>query len=415
MYVHWQDLDLLDEGILSWNCCYLDPATGRFTANSSGHPLLAGVQPQALHSMGRDEGSLDPSRDTLLRTRYVMLELRERRACANGLADPALTTRLLRILDEPGSPEQRAALTAYIAAKKRPRDQRELGELVERVAAEDPEGALSWCDDHEFALLRIAAFDRALRSADPEARSRLSESLHQWNRSDLWAWSQRLPDPAGNPPPWLPEVLAWRAQQAEARRVRVAGLLARLDAWLAGHAPAVHAQLRPGADAGVLDACEQALGRPLPPTLRQLWGWHDGGGELMPVAFVYSLRSVEEMLAMRAQRHGWWADAPGWWGPGWLPILEDPSGNVIAVDLDGDFTGTPAQMIGFWHDSEDRDIVAHDLESMLEILVSIHESGAIGTDEHGLDGVSQWDWKMAARRLTGTRGAVFRATPPRDR
>jgi hypothetical protein len=81
------------------------------------------------------------------------------------------------------------------------------------------------------------------------------------------------------------------------------------------------------------------------------------------------------MLAARAQRLEWWADAPGWWGPGWLPILEDPSNNKIAVDLDGQYTGVPAQMIGFWHDSEDRDIVAYDLESMLEILASIYDFG----------------------------------------
>jgi hypothetical protein len=79
------------------------------------------------------------------------------------------------------------------------------------------------------------------------------------------------------------------------------------------------------------------------------------------------------------------------------------------VDPAGGLGGAPGQVIGFWHDSTDRDLLAHDVESWLEILAALYASGAITADEYGLVGVSQWDWCVWARRLTGGRPLTFTA------
>ncbi|MFZ6178882.1 SMI1/KNR4 family protein [Nannocystis pusilla] len=419
MKIHWSDLDLINEGLELDDTCRLDPATGRFTMEEVGYPFLAGVWPR------RDErhlwgASMDrPERGTVVRARYLMRRLRARRACASGLADPAQRDHMLRVLDGEGSPEQRAALANYIEALPPGPRRRTSAELVERVEQErdDRNDAILWrdaygLDDDALTHLRIVAFDRELRRVDREAREVLMESQYLSYLDAIWRWAERLPEPPDEPPPWLPEVLAWREREAAAQRARVDGLLARLERWLATQAPAIHAKLRPGADPARLDACERELGRPLPPALRQLWAWHDGGGEFMPIAFVYSLYSVDEALARRAQVREWFADEPQWWSPAWLPVLYDPSGNNICLDPSGEFGGEPDELVGFWHDDNDREIVAYDFESLLDTLVALYESGEITADGDDLDGVSQWDWTVWSRRRVGSRPPTFEVASP---
>lgn len=420
MKIHWPDLDLIIEGLELTEACRLDPTTGRFTMEEVGYPFLAGVWPRPDEQHLWGASMVQPERGTIVRARFLMLRLRARRACARGLADPAQTAHMLRVLDGEGSPEQCAAFSNYIEARRPGPRRRMLAELVKRVEQdrEDRNDAFlgrgsDARDDDMLTHLRIAAFDHELRRVDGEAREALIESQYLSHLDAIWRWAERLPEPPDEPPPWIPEVLAWREREAAAQRARVDGLLVRLERWLATHTPAVHAELRPGADPARLDACERELGRPLPPALRQLWAWHDGGGELMPIAFVYSLYSIDEAVARRTDCRKWFADEPQWWNPAWLPLLHDPSGNDICLDPGGEFGGEADELVSFWHDDNDRQIVAYDIESLLDTLVALYESGEITAEGDDLAGVSQWEWTVWSRRRVGSRPPTFKVASPR--
>lgn len=84
-------------------------------------------------------------------------------------------------------------------------------------------------------------------------------------------------------------------------------LLARLDAWLREHAPAVADALRPGLSEDQIAALEAEGRLQLSDDLRALYRWHDGsdhqpGGELIPGhRFVPLADAVRERAVIREQ------------------------------------------------------------------------------------------------------------------
>jgi hypothetical protein len=46
MFIHWDDLDRIHEGLDVSDACRLDPATGRFSDDADGWPLLESVVPR---------------------------------------------------------------------------------------------------------------------------------------------------------------------------------------------------------------------------------------------------------------------------------------------------------------------------------------------------------------------------------
>ncbi|NEW29208.1 SMI1/KNR4 family protein [Nocardia cyriacigeorgica] len=170
-------------------------------------------------------------------------------------------------------------------------------------------------------------------------------------------------------------------------------LLTRLDRWLMLNRPAYRAGLRPGASADAIDALAARFEGRFPPLLRELLGWHDGEGAdhrgaLLGTWSLMSTDSIESTLADMA----WLVDNDDmaeWWGPDWIPFLDNGWGDCVCVDLAGAFDGVAGQIVEFSHDSEYRSITHPGLEAWLFTIVRGFEDGIFALDCHA--GVDRWD------------------------
>ncbi|MER5637393.1 SMI1/KNR4 family protein [Kitasatospora sp. NPDC002227] len=105
----------------------------------------------------------------------------------------------------------------------------------------------------------------------------------------------------------------------------VAASWKRIDAWLAQHAPASFAALRPPATPDAIARAESLIGIPLPSDLRESLLCHNG--DVFPGALPCGpLYPVEEVVAIRLMRMGIWEpddadqlETP-WWGMSWVPF-----------------------------------------------------------------------------------------------
>ncbi|MFE0458543.1 SMI1/KNR4 family protein [Kitasatospora sp. NPDC058965] len=126
-----------------------------------------------------------------------------------------------------------------------------------------------------------------------------------------------------------------------------------IDAWLAKHAPASLAELRPPASPEAIERAEEQLGFAIPTDLRESLLCHDGDDAhlgVLPCGPLYSTEKIVEIRDMRMQI--WNADDPDqqddpWWGTLWVPF----------AGSDGDEHFIDAGP-GMWHDHLGR--AAHD-------------------------------------------------------
>jgi cell wall assembly regulator SMI1 len=188
-------------------------------------------------------------------------------------------------------------------------------------------------------------------------------------------------------------------------------LLARLDAWVAREVPLHHATLRPGVTDAALDAFEARQGVTLPPTLRALYRWHDGG-DLFGLEFL-SLEHLEfnrvawaELAADRMTdldenvvSHPPGAIRPLYATGDWLPFLHDGGGNHVALDLNPGPAGRVGQVITTGRDEEHRFVLAPDLDTFLREYLRRLESGRVTVRR--LSGFSEETWAV---RLQDTGG-----------
>ncbi|MEV6212916.1 SMI1/KNR4 family protein [Kitasatospora sp. NPDC051914] len=117
----------------------------------------------------------------------------------------------------------------------------------------------------------------------------------------------------------------------------------RIDAWLAVHAPAALAALRPPVAAEELEAAQRVVGVPFPAELRESLSCHDGAGAwtgLLPEQSPLGAAGIAEHWRMRLEiasdNDGLvvrpWDDEP-WWHPLWVPWAESADGGVQVIDL----------------------------------------------------------------------------------
>jgi cell wall assembly regulator SMI1 len=130
-----------------------------------------------------------------------------------------------------------------------------------------------------------------------------------------------------------------------------------------------------------LTAFERDFGYNLPAGLRALYRWHDGQDPECEAAFQHDKRfmPLEDVRAVK-QALGELLDTgefpeTNWWSKAWLPFLDNGQGDHLCVDFEGSFSGTPGQVVLFYHDSECRNIVAPSLEKWLEPFVIGVEQG----------------------------------------
>ena len=178
---------------------------------------------------------------------------------------------------------------------------------------------------------------------------------------------------------WAAVIGAARGPSADPAAPAMPGLegtLARLDAWLKAHRPAMHATLRPGASAVDLEQLGKALGQPVPDGLAAWLRWHNGQGEEVPCSLVgsFSLLSAAEIAEELAERQ---AGTDGPWQAGWIPLLSDFSGDLVCLDT----TRPGLPVVETWRGRCDAEDAAPSLDAYLEHLLHDFEAGLYAEDE----------------------------------
>ena len=164
----------------------------------------------------------------------------------------------------------------------------------------------------------------------------------------------------------------------------------RIEQWLAGNAPAIGSDLRPGAPADAIAAAERELGVSLPDGMKRLYARHDGSAQnapplmgewtFMSLQYVVQEWQMLKEVADSGAFEGLEADAdpriaPGWWNPGWIPIAHNSSGDYQCVDTAPGSGGTAGQVIGYWHADTRREWLAADVDAWLNAFADALEAG----------------------------------------
>lgn len=215
--------------------------------------------------------------------------------------------------------------------------------------------------------------------------------------------------------------------------------LARLEAWLAAHAPALHAQLAPGAADAELDALETLTGLKLPGAFRTLYRWHDGqngsAGGVFGLEFLPLSRVECEWVMWRdigtahpemngdipSASHPPGSIQDAYTTPGWLGFLVDGGGNSVGLDFNPGPAGTAGQVITFGRDEEHKYVLADSLDAFLDEYLARLEAGQVtvsalegfdgevwATELHDAEGRTVTEWYVLGERFPG-----FGAAPAR--
>ena len=160
----------------------------------------------------------------------------------------------------------------------------------------------------------------------------------------------------------------------------------RLERWLKANRPDYLAQLQPGATDAQLDELEATLDVKLPEALRELYKWRNGQPDdcydgLSHNREFSNINTVRENWEMLTEMIGADFEHSHWWRRSWVPFLYNGGGDHVVVDVEGSFGGERGQVLRFWHDWEDRSIVAPSIQSWLEHFVIALETGVLRWNE----------------------------------
>jgi cell wall assembly regulator SMI1 len=154
----------------------------------------------------------------------------------------------------------------------------------------------------------------------------------------------------------------------------LAGLLLRIDHWLAQHRARFNGALRPGASAAELDTVGSQLHHPLPADLRSLLGWHNGQDPDVFGALESSwiLMSTEQIVDAKKDLD---ANPPDGWNKTWVPFLDDDNGSYVVAD-----TAHDGAVREIWRGKQEHPVVAPSLTAWVQKFVEGLENGAYHED-----------------------------------
>ena len=124
---------------------------------------------------------------------------------------------------------------------------------------------------------------------------------------------------------------------------------------------------------------EAKYGLNLPADLAVLYSWKDGQEDDCYEAFVnnstflplaQALETAAELTAMIGTDF----EIENWWNAAWIPLFHNGGGDYICYDAAGIFTGQPGQILQFWHDDVNRNVIAPNLEKFLASLNSFYST-----------------------------------------
>ncbi|MBN2148454.1 MAG: SMI1/KNR4 family protein [Anaerolineales bacterium] len=179
----------------------------------------------------------------------------------------------------------------------------------------------------------------------------------------------------------------------------------QITAWFASYAPITLDGIRPPASLAQLDAAATALHVQFPDDLRQLYQITDGmepasassgifpaGDEwdmafsLLPVEQIVSAWEMQRELLEIGDFTGLEAEASegvanDWWNIKWVPFASNGSGDYYCIDLAPTTTGTVGQVIGYSHESGERNKLANSLAEYLNRLADLLEANRLWYDQ----------------------------------
>lgn len=164
-------------------------------------------------------------------------------------------------------------------------------------------------------------------------------------------------------------------------------LITRLDTWLQQYRPNYYARLAPGASEAELADLERLIGHALPEEFRDLYRWRNGQAANSYEAFCdnrmfMSLETIAtNWTMMKEMLEEGEFELPNWWRTNWVAFLENGGGDSLCLDMEGTFTGQPGQLLEFWHDWENRQVVWPNTASFLATLVASFEGGTWSDSE----------------------------------
>ncbi|GJH13034.1 SMI1/KNR4 family protein [Caballeronia novacaledonica] len=164
----------------------------------------------------------------------------------------------------------------------------------------------------------------------------------------------------------------------------------RIETWLKQNAPEIRGDLSPGASDSAFVEASKAFGIDLPQEMVDSYRIHDGsrGGAgplfgdwrllslaaagrawntIVPVTDDEALDDVEDVAAPQIKGE--------WWNPRWLPFASNSSGDFLCVDLDPAESGTPGQIISYYHAEPRRELLATGFNQWLSNFAADLESG----------------------------------------
>jgi cell wall assembly regulator SMI1 len=182
---------------------------------------------------------------------------------------------------------------------------------------------------------------------------------------------------------------------------------ARIEAWLEENAPVIRRSLRPAVKEGALEKLQTKLGMLLPAEFAESLQIHDGqkadaddglfplADEVLGALPSFRLLAVSEISrewAMMKELHDIGEfegrkTKPGrgigkeWWNIGWFPIAENGGGDYFCLDMAPGKGGTAGQVMVFFHDMDERLLIAKSYAAWLEKLAKGFASGKYVLDE----------------------------------
>ncbi|MED4135572.1 SMI1/KNR4 family protein [Priestia megaterium] len=151
------------------------------------------------------------------------------------------------------------------------------------------------------------------------------------------------------------------------------------EQWLKINRPEVLGTLNEAATESQITEVEQKIGLKFPQNLRELLMIHNGQRDeyiaaidnylLLPLdEIVYTWQTLKELLDGGEFEDFEEVEPVGpvkkefWWNPCWIPVATNGGGDDICIDLDPAEGGKVGQIITFWHDWEQREVISDSLE-----------------------------------------------------
>ncbi|GAA4278320.1 SMI1/KNR4 family protein [Aquimarina mytili] len=183
-----------------------------------------------------------------------------------------------------------------------------------------------------------------------------------------------------------PKKLSTSSGTTEFDAIALKNTLQTLDKFLQKKRPEYYEQFNPPLEIETIQVLEEKYGVTIPEDLKLVYLWKNGQSRTCSKTFVNNSMFIplEEMLATQQEFTSMIVkdfEAKNWWNKHWFPIFHNGGGDHICYDTEGTFTGQKGQLLEFWHDESDRNIICSNLVSLFKNLNKFYDT----TDIHKID------------------------------